>query len=51
MTTTRDPVCGMTIDQQNAAATSRYQDSTYYFCSPRCKDEFDADPESYAHAD
>jgi len=43
----KDPVCGMTVEEDNAAATSEYQGSTYYFCSKDCQEEFDSDPESY----
>jgi YHS domain-containing protein len=42
-----DPVCGMTVDEQQAAATSEYQGTTYYFCAPGCKRQFDRDPERY----
>ena len=43
----KDPVCGMTVEEDNAAATSEYKGTTYYFCSKDCKEEFDSDPESY----
>jgi Cu+-exporting ATPase len=42
-----DPVCGMEVDPQQAAGTSEYQSTTYYFCSPGCKRQFDKDPEQY----
>ncbi len=42
-----DPVCGMTIDSQNAGATAEYQGKTYYFCSPGCKKAFEKDPARY----
>ena len=44
---TRDHVCDMVIDERTAAATSQYEGDTYYFCSQRCKEKFDSDPESY----
>jgi YHS domain-containing protein len=44
----KDPVCHMTIDEANAAATSEYNGKTYYFCAVGCKTEFDKDPEKYA---
>jgi Cu+-exporting ATPase len=37
----KDPVCGMTIDQKDAAATSTYQGKAYYFCSSSCKEKFE----------
>ena len=40
----RDPVCGMTFPPSRAAATSIHDGVTVYFCSPRCKERFDADP-------
>ncbi|MGH7165767.1 MAG: HAD-IC family P-type ATPase, partial [Nitrospiraceae bacterium] len=44
-----DPVCGMTVDERTAPATSLYQGKTYYFCAPGCKRRFDADPEAVLH--
>ena len=43
-----DPVCGMRIDPDDAAATAKYDDRTYYFCSQACHDAFVADPASFA---
>ena len=43
----RDPVCGMDIDEQQAAATAEYQGKTYYFCSPGCKKAFEKEPQKY----
>ena len=44
----KDPVCGMTVDEASAAATSEYRGQTYYFCSKGCKAAFDKEPEKYA---
>lgn len=44
----KDPVCGMTIEEKEAAATSVYQDRTYHFCSLSCKKKFVEDPRAYA---
>jgi Cu+-exporting ATPase len=44
----KDPVCGMSVDEQSAAGTSEYQGKTYYFCSTSCKEAFDKEPEKYA---
>lgn len=46
--TERDPVCGMQIDTQDAAATSEHQGQTYYFCSEGCKEKFEQNPQQYA---
>jgi YHS domain-containing protein len=43
----KDPVCGMNVEEDNAAATSIYKDKTYYFCSTHCKVNFDKEPEKY----
>lgn len=43
----KDVVCGMTIDENKAAATSEYKGQTYYFCAQGCKTKFDADPKKY----
>ncbi|MGD8351911.1 MAG: copper ion binding protein, partial [Nitrospirota bacterium] len=43
----RDPVCGMEIEDSEAAAASGRDGSTYYFCSTSCKENFDKDPERY----
>jgi P-type Cu+ transporter len=48
-TKARDPVCGMTVDPLQAAASEVYQGQTYHFCSKGCAAKFRADPESYLH--
>jgi adenylate cyclase len=35
-----DPVCGMRIEADDAAATAEHQGQTYYFCSEACRDIF-----------
>ncbi|HKQ04997.1 MAG TPA: heavy metal translocating P-type ATPase [Blastocatellia bacterium] len=46
-----DPVCGMTVAPERAAAHSEYEGKTYYFCAPGCKARFDAGPTGYLKAD
>lgn len=46
-----DPVCKMTIEEKDAAATSSHRGKTYRFCSPHCKEKFDRNPESYISGD
>ncbi len=42
---TRDPICGMAVDPDKAAATRWRDGETVYFCSPACARRFDeADP-------
>jgi Cu+-exporting ATPase len=43
-----DPVCGMRIDPDDAAATVERDGQTVYFCSEACRDAFVADPDAYA---
>ena len=43
-----DPVCGMDVDEAEAAATADYQGKTYYFCAEGCKETFEAEPSEYA---
>lgn len=45
----KDPVCGMDVDPANAAGTTEYNGTTYYFCNVNCKKRFDADPEAALH--
>ncbi|MDZ4696696.1 MAG: YHS domain-containing protein [Xanthomonadales bacterium] len=47
---TKDPVCGMTVDQPKAAAASVYGGNTYYFCSRSCRDKFDQAPDQYLNS-
>jgi Cu+-exporting ATPase len=42
-----DPVCKMRVLPETAAAKLEYQGKTYYFCNPRCRDRFQANPESF----
>ena len=44
---TVDPVCGMTVTPETAAATRSIDDVTYYFCSRHCAATFDTDPARY----
>lgn len=42
-----DPVCKMAIESDDAVAASAYKGTEYYFCSPKCKENFDKNPERY----
>jgi Cu+-exporting ATPase len=39
-----DPVCGMRIEEDDAAATVEHEGKMYYFCSESCRDTFVANP-------
>ena len=41
-----DPVCGMTVDNENGLS-SQHQGKHYAFCSEHCQKSFDADPGKY----
>ncbi len=43
----KDPVCGMQVDESTAAGKSEYRGTTYHFCSSSCKERFDKDPEKF----
>ncbi|GMR20231.1 MAG: heavy metal translocating P-type ATPase [Gammaproteobacteria bacterium] len=43
----KDPVCGMDVTPENAAAKLEYEGNTHYFCSQHCHDKFQAAPEDY----
>lgn len=45
--TVTDPVCRMKIEEEDAVGTLVYQGVTYYFCSPKCKEKFDQNPEAF----
>lgn len=40
---TKDPVCGMTVDEATALHTER-GGTTFYFCSDHCRTKFLATP-------
>jgi Cu+-exporting ATPase len=44
----RDPVCGMNVDPNKAAARVEHAGKTYYFCAPGCAKRFQQTPETYA---
>ncbi len=44
----KDPICGMSVDEKTAKFKSDYKGKTYYFCSQMCKTTFDKDPTKYA---
>ncbi len=45
--TTKDPVCGMTVETAAAARSAVHGGHTYYFCGEGCRTRFAADPERY----
>lgn len=43
----KDPVCGMTVNPETAAASYEHRGTVYYFCATGCKIAFEKDPEKY----
>ena len=50
-TSVNDPVCGMKVQPDTAAAKTVYQQKTWYFCSTRCHARFTADAAAYLSGD
>jgi len=49
----KDPVCGMTVDEQAARAAGRvceHKGQTFFFCNDSCKRSFDADPRAFLNS-
>ena len=42
-----DPVCGMTVVVATARHRTEHGGRTFYFCNPRCREKFIADPQRY----
>jgi xanthine dehydrogenase accessory factor len=42
-----DPVCHMTVTVATARHVGTWDGRTWYFCNPRCKDKFLAEPQRY----
>ena len=42
-----DPVCGMSVDPQTAKHRFAYRGQQYFFCSVRCRERFEAEPEKF----
>ncbi len=43
----KDPICGMEVEPEEAAATYEYMGKTYYFRAVGCKDRFAQNPDKY----
>jgi Cu+-exporting ATPase len=42
-----DPVCGMRVDPATAKHRFAYNGQDYFFCSARCRERFEAEPEKF----
>jgi P-type Cu+ transporter len=47
MTTHLDPVCGMTIDEADAAGSHVHNGTRYFFCAPSCLERFAENPDEF----
>lgn len=43
----KDPVCGMDVDAKTSAGSHSYNNTTYFFCSDSCLQQFKATPERF----
>ena len=43
----QDPVCKMIVEVDTAAAKIDHGEHSHYFCSQKCKEEFQKDPKKY----
>ena len=43
----RDPVCGMRVDEWTASVSTEYEGKRIVFCSHRCLERFNKEPERY----
>ena len=43
----KDPVCGMNIDEKKTLVITQHRGKTYYFCSPGCRETFTRNPEKF----
>ena len=46
-TTARDPVCGMSVERDDARHTAQHRGQTFYFCCARCRERFATAPEEF----
>ncbi|UCC11780.1 MAG: YHS domain-containing protein [candidate division WOR-3 bacterium] len=44
---TRDPICGMEVDEQTDRYKTDYNGKTYLFCSTVCLESFQKNPSQY----
>ena len=46
----RDPVCGMNVVPEKAAATAEFEGKKYFFCAKSCAAKFEKEPRRYLSA-
>lgn len=45
---TKDPVCGMDVNEYETKHSTTWEGQKYHFCSDQCKQEFEREPRQYA---
>ncbi len=45
---TKDPVCGMQVDEKNSEFQAEHNGKQYSFCSQDCKNKFEENPQQFA---
>lgn len=48
---TKDPVCGMQVNESTSSAKTLYKGQTYYFCSAVYQSTFGKNPERFSRGD
>lgn len=43
----KDPVCGMEVSEEKAAAETIHEGKKYYFCAEACREKFEENPEKF----
>lgn len=46
-----DPVCKMTVTEEDAACSYEFKGKKYYFCAESCREQFESDPENFLARD
>ncbi len=44
---TRDPVCGMRVEEKESEFQTQFAGKKYFFCSEECRKEFENQPVEY----
>jgi YHS domain-containing protein len=47
---TKDPVCGMSVDEKESEFQTQFAGKKYFFCSEECRKEFENQPDEYLEA-
>lgn len=47
MASAKDPVCGMDVEKDKTPWKSKVGEKEYFFCSDRCRQDFEEDPIKY----